>query len=307
MFSIKFKIILAYTILFGIILFIFAVIIYQSTKQNDISNLDANLNSYSNILQTEIEEELNEDNKLDINELKSIPIEGMHKVSFKIFHKHQGKIYSDSILLKDNSFDNEINSIKNNVYKTIKLNGKNFRSLLSSIEADNDSQLVLQTSASLEYVESDLNRLLIIFWIVIPLSLLTTGLTAFFISKKAFKPVTQMAETADKISIDNLDKRLKLPEARDEIFLLGQTLNRMIERIDNSVKAQKQFIADASHEIKTPLTIIQTELELAEKAAGNLSLKENTRIALSEIERLNSLVKSLLTIVKLESLQNTLC
>ena len=306
MFSIKFKIILSYTILFGILLTIFVVIIYQSVKQNDLSRLDANLNSYSNILQTEIEEELNEDYFLNPDEIKSIPSQGMYDVRVQVFDKRKGKIFSDSILTEDNSFDKEMNFIKVNIYKTIKINNKAYRSLLSPVEADEDTTLVLQTAASLENIENDLNRLLLIFWIVIPLALLITGLTAFFISKKAFKPVIQMAETANRISIDSLDKRLDLPNTRDEIFGLGETLNQMIERIDNSVKSQRQFIADASHEIKTPLTIIQTELELAEKKLVDLSLKENIQVALSEVERLNGLVQSLLTLVKLESFQNIL-
>ncbi len=306
MFSIKFKIILSYTILFGILLTIFVVIIYQSVKQNDLSRLDANLNSYSNILQTEIEEELNEDYFLNPDEIKSIPSQGMYDVRVQVFDKRKGKIFSDSILTEDNSFDKEMNFIKVNIYKTIKINNKAYRSLLSPVEADEDTTLVLQTAASLENIENDLNRLLLIFWIVIPLALLITGLTAFFISKKAFNPVIQMAETANRISIDSLDKRLDLPNTRDEIYGLGETLNQMIERIDNSVKSQRQFIADASHEIKTPLTIIQTELELVEKKLVDLSLKENIQVALSEVERLNGLVQSLLTLVKLESFQNIL-
>ncbi len=196
--------------------------------------------------------------------------------------------------------------LKKDLYKTISIKGKPFRSLLIKVDSDNNSAIILQTAASLENINDDLNRLLLIFYTVIPLVLIITGLTAFFISKKAFSPVARMAETANKISIDNLDKRLLLPNSKDEIHALAKTLNQMIERIDNSVKSQKQFIADASHEIKTPLTIIQTELELAEKKLNDLSLKENIQIALSEVERLNQLVQSLLTIVKLESFSDNL-
>lgn len=305
MFSIKSKIIFAYTSLFGILLIIFAVIIYQSTKQNSIERLDANLLSYSNIIQSEMEEELNENFKLNSDEIKSISSQGMYDVRIQLFDKAKGKLISDSLLSKDNSIKNFLN-LKTNKFITLEFDGKKYRSLISPAEEDMNTNFVLQTAASLKNVDTDLNRLLLIFFIVIPFALLITGLTAYYISKRAFIPITFMVETANKISINSLDKRLKTPNKKDEIFLLGQTLNNMIERIDDAVKSQKQFIADASHEIKTPLTIIQTELELALKKLNDLSIKENIDIALSEVERLNGLVKSLLTLVKLESLNDVL-
>ncbi len=298
MFSIKSKIIFAYTTLFGILLIVFAVIIYQSIKQNSIRRLDANLISYSNILQTEMEEEINEKFKIDGGEIKSLPSEGLYDVRIQLFDKGKGKIISDSLLA-----DKQI-SLKNftgRKFETLEINGAKYRSFITQAEEDMDSNLVLQTAASLKNVEADLNELLLIFSLVIPFALVITGLTAFIISKRAFMPVTQMAETANQVSINRLDKRLKLPDKEDEIFILGKTLNEMIERIDEAVKSQKQFIADASHEIKTPLTIIQTELELAEKENKELPAKENIEIALYEIERLNRIVSSLFTLVKLDS------
>ncbi len=306
MFSIKLKIIFSYTLLFGILITIFAFIIYQTIKQNNLSRLDANLNSYSNIMQTEIEEELNENNKIIESEIKTIPAQGLYGVRIQIFDKQKGVVLADSILSKENSISEYSYTTKANTFKILNINGQRFRALFSPIEADEDTNFIIQTAASLRNIDEDLDRLLLIFWFVIPFTLIITGLTAYFISKKAFKPVTQMAEMANQISIDNLDRRLELPGSNDEIYLLGEKLNLMIERIDNSVKAQKQFIADASHEIKTPLTIIQTELELTEKKLNDFSSKQNIKTALSEVERLNALVQSLLTIVKLESFNNSI-
>ncbi len=112
MFSIKSKIIFAYTLLFGTLLTIFAVIIYISTKQNNISRLDANLNSYSNIVAAEIEEQIDDEHKIDINELKSLPAQGLYKTSIRIFDKAKGDLYVDSLLINDNSFVEDINHVE---------------------------------------------------------------------------------------------------------------------------------------------------------------------------------------------------
>ena len=80
----------------------------------------------------------------------------------------------------------------------------------------------------------------------------------------------------------------------------------MIERIDNAFKSQKRFVANASHEIKTPLTVIQTELEILEKKMNDADTQESIKNALSEIENLTKLTNSLLTIVKLDASQSKL-
>src|SRR4030042_3174855 len=103
---------------------------------------------------------------------------------------------------------------------------------------------------------ADLNRLFILFIIIIPIALLFTGITAYIISRAAFKPITQMTRTAKEISLQNLQTRVSLPKAKDEVYLLGETLNNMIGRIDAALKSQRQFVASASHELRTPLTII---------------------------------------------------
>ena len=72
-----------------------------------------------------------------------------------------------------------------------------------------------------------------LFLIIIPAGLILTGFAAYFISRAAFKPIAQMSDTAKNISGENLDKRLELPKAKDEVRALGVTLNEMIERIES--------------------------------------------------------------------------
>jgi signal transduction histidine kinase len=299
-FTIKFKLILAYTLAFGIMLTVFAAIIYDNTKEASFMKLDTNLKSYSITLRTEIEDELQDEVHFDTKKLSAVRAKGLVGEKYQLFDARGGTILRDSSLAKIPA--ENINEILENsfVYGKKRIDHRKYRILWSAFETQNDSVYILETAASVRDVFEDLDRMFYLFLLIIPAGLILTGVAAYFISRAAFKPVVKMTDTAKNISGKNLDLRLELPKAKDEIRALGETLNDMIERIDNAFKSQKQFIANASHEIRTPLTVIQTELEILEKQIKNAEFKESIKNALSEIENLTKLTSSLLTIAKLD-------
>ena len=306
MFSIKTKIILAYTVVFGIMLTAFAAIIYHSNKEAAFLRLNTNLKGYAISLRTEIEDELHDNSTLNLDKLTSIKSKGLIGERFQLFDRDGKIIVKDSILSRGSTPG--LSKILNGKfeYEKKRINHHKYHIFWNKFESENDSVYILETAASVKDVFDDLNRLFYLFLIIIPAGLIITGFAAYFISKAAFKPITQMANTAKNISGENLDKRLELPKAKDEVRSLGETLNEMIERIDNAFKSQKRFVANASHEIKTPLTVIQTELEILEKKMNDPDTQESIKNALSEIENLTKLTNSLLTIVKLDASQSKL-
>ncbi len=301
MFSIKTKIILAYTLVFGVMLTAFAAIIYNSTKEAAFLKLNTNLKSYSISLRTEMEDEIDDSSSLNLKKLSSIRSKGLIGERFQLFNSKGEIIIKDSILSKVASPD--LSKLLNESFELDrkKIDHHKYHIYWSKFETENDSVYILETAASVKDVFEDLDRLFYLFIFIIPAGLILTGFAAYFISKAAFKPINQMAETAKNISGENLDKRLELPKAKDEVRKLGETLNEMIERIDGAFKSQKRFIANASHEIKTPLTVIQTELEILEKKIRDADSVESIKNALSEIDSLTKLTNSLLTIVKLDA------
>ena len=300
MFTIKFKIILAYTLAFGVMLTIFAAIIYDSTREAAFMKLDTNLKSYSISLRTEIEDELDDHETLDLKKLSSIRAKGLLDEKFQLFNSN-GLVISKDTAFYNAPDENIKDGLKNTfLFEKKKVNHRKYHIIWSSFETAKDSVYMLETAASDKDVHEELDRLLYLFLLIIPAGLIITGIAAYFISKAAFKPVAQMADTAKNISGKNLDLRLELPKAKDEVRALGETLNERIERIDASFKSQKRFIANASHEIRTPLTVIQAELEILDKKINDNELNEGIKNALSEIENLTKLTSSLLTIAKLD-------
>jgi len=115
--------------------------------------------------------------------------------------------------------------------------------------------------------------------------------------------MSKMVETAKQISARNLDERLVLPRTRDEVRLLGEALNDMVVRIDEAFKSQRQFVAEASHEMRTPLTIIYSELEYARRYIKGPEAAQSIDVSLSEIDRLARMADRLLLLAKLDASQ----
>ena len=112
---------------------------------------------------------------------------------------------------------------------------------------------------------------------------------------RAVYPIMKVMEQVDRIGISNLNARLDEGNGKDEIAHLAATFNKLLQRLESSFKMQKNFIANASHELNTPLTVITGQLEVALiKARTNEEYAEAISSALSEIRNLNQLSGRLL-------------
>jgi heavy metal sensor kinase len=96
-----------------------------------------------------------------------------------------------------------------------------------------------------------------------PAVILLAALGGHWMSRKALRPVALLAAEARRITVRNLDTRLPVPNARDEISDLSHTLNQMLERIDNAFASVRAFTGNASHELRTPISLLRTEIEVA--------------------------------------------
>jgi heavy metal sensor kinase len=97
----------------------------------------------------------------------------------------------------------------------------------------------------------------------LPLLVLLASVLGYWLSGWSLAPVKRIIETAESIGAQNLSRRLEVPEARDELRRLTQTLNAMLQRIETSFNRITQFTADASHDLRTPVTIVRTAAELS--------------------------------------------
>jgi two-component system, OmpR family, sensor kinase len=120
--------------------------------------------------------------------------------------------------------------------------------------------------------------------------------------RRALSPVRRVTATAQSIeSSSDLGRRVGYRGPRDEIGQLATTFDRMIERLDNALKAQKSFVADASHELRGPLTVMQGNLDLLKRDLKEEDRRESLRALGAETSRMSKVVSDLLVLAELDS------
>lgn len=142
-----------------------------------------------------------------------------------------------------------------------------------------------------------LTTLLALMLVVGPLALLLATYAGYRLAGAALGPVESMRREAAEISSATSGRRLPVPEAQDEVRRLGETLNEMLARLDEGLLRERRFVADAGHELRTPLALLLTELELALRRPRSPEELENAiRSATEEVERLIRLAEGLLVL-----------
>jgi two-component system OmpR family sensor kinase len=141
------------------------------------------------------------------------------------------------------------------------------------------------------------------FAIVIPLTLLFAGVGGYLLARNSLSPVVAMSEQARWIGAENLDARLNVRNPDDELGHLARSFNGLLDRLSASFDRQKRFVADASHELRTPVAILcgETEVALAKKDRTEEEYRETLQILADESKRLKRIVEDLFTLARADA------
>jgi hypothetical protein len=163
-------------------------------------------------------------------------------------------------------------------------------------------QLILQIAVPMSLLETQVKSRLALFQLGLPAVLLISILGGLLVSSRALAPVTRMIETAKSIDANELDQRVPVPAANDEIKRLALTLNEMLARIEEAFRSQERFVSDASHQLLTPLTIIQSELEMLSKGPrSEQEIEAFLESTQQEINALSRIVQDMLLLARVDA------
>ncbi len=178
---------------------------------------------------------------------------------------------------------------------------KHYRTLESETQVQGRTYRIL-VAAPLEGTELTLRRLREVLLWATPLVLLIGSLGGYWMSRRALEPVDALTRAAQTIGIENLSQRLEVPSAGDELQRLSETWNSMLERLEAAVKRLSQFTADASHELRTPITLIRATAELTlrrERSAE--TYREALKHIMDETDRTTRLIEDLLLLARADA------
>ena len=165
-----------------------------------------------------------------------------------------------------------------------------------------NDDLRLVVGLNYDGVQAELNRMRNLFLLAVPLALLLVGAGGWWVAGRALRPLKTIARTAELVTARGLDQRIPDSVEDPEITRLIQVLNGMIDRLETSFRQATRFSADASHELKTPLAIMQGELENAIQTAPPASPEQRVfNNLLEETQHLKRITSNLLLLAQADS------
>lgn len=302
-FHFKKRIAIFNTIAVAITTFIVFVVIYYVVSFSSFQHLD-------NDIKAEMEEVFNninwENDSIQINKMPEWD-EAEHQQievnpTFIQIVNIDGKAIFKSINLQDDYLLIHPNNNKTSFYNTT-INTQKIRQGQFPIINKNKKTIgYLTIGVSQEESSSVLHNLFIVLCFTYLILVFVLYLIMYYVASKAIKPVQKLIQSASQINESNISSRLPLPNNKDEIYKLATTFNDLLNRIENSIEQQKQFTADASHEMRTPLTIIKGTLEvLLRKERTPEQYEKKINEVITQTDRLSYLFDQLLQLARAES------
>ena len=334
--SIRFKIILWYMLVLALTLLFFSLLLYQNYSRSLYKNLDQLLNSKAggvvNSIDTYWEAEklgalelsqtfirpgvFSKINNINFAKIATHCIEersgdpALMNIMVRIFDA-KGKLIVSSKntanvgLLPVEALQDVLNGNSRFDNATVDLSGGKplpLRVYTTPVIEDGRVAYIVQIASSLVLLYAALNRLQVILFLLLPLTVFLTGMVGAFLAKVTLNPVEEMIRTIRQIKADNLKLRISIPDTKDEIRRLADTFNDILGELDRAFSMQQQFIQDVSHDLRTPLTILKGEIEVALKKARSPKEYESVlSSSLEEINKINKVIENLLILARFDS------
>ena len=165
------------------------------------------------------------------------------------------------------------------------------------------AEYIVVVGADLEPMDEELAFLRGILAYVMPIALVLAAIGGSFLARRSLAPVVAMADRARRIGVENLSERLPVANPRDELGHLAETFNELLGRLETSLLQQRQFMADASHELRTPVATTRTAAAVAlqQQHRDETEYRDTLKIVEEQAARLSRVVDDLFTLARADS------
>jgi len=258
---VRIKITLLFTFIMSLLLALFFGFIYYFFYSIRLEDIKAHLTNHA--LTTA--NMLNEPGTFDYSLMKkidSVTVIPMKNKTIQVYNARNERIYTNSDTPGDTLH------ITDDVLNKARIDKKYFftvgnREAIACYDIKNNNRPVILAAAFDEEGKRNLNHLKIILWIILICGSLVASTSGYFFSKILLNPIRKIADEVHDISAQNLGHRIKFGKVRDEWNYLTETLNELLDRLQQSFEMQRRFISSASHELSNPLTSISSQLEVS--------------------------------------------
>jgi len=286
--TIRAKITLWYTGILLLLLGIFSVFIYVMTSRVMYQGAKELIKAHAAQIVSSIEVE---NGHVNAGELHELSISGTY---ITVYNKKGKLIAGTEIHPKITCMHRNFNHVRK-----VELNEDLW--LVYDLAVYNDNQIVawIRANRSMSSLRETLDNLRIMMLIAIPISLGIAALGGIFLAKKALLPIDQITRTAREIGQGDLTKRLHLPMVEDEVGRLVMVFDEMLDKLEASFKRERQFTSDASHELRTPITVISVQAEEAlVETRSESEYQEVLRVILKESNKMGQIIAQLLNLTR---------
>src|SRR5579871_3892776 len=295
------------------VLLVLAIATYFLLRENSIHRIDASLEDISSAFLATVQAELRdshgaEDFKDAVRE--AIQEHSYRETTFSVFDSQRTLILAspvspallDSEMPRYTELRERATAVSNRrrrPFRTLTASGRLYRGFARTFVADGKTYVVvaLQSMRGEQEFVAALGQT---YALVIPLAVLLAGLGGYFLARRSLSPVATMSDQAERIGATNLQDRLAVKNANDELGRLAASFNRVLDRLEESFALQRKFVADASHELRTPVAILtgEAEVALAKSDRDPKEYRESLEILRKEALRLKKIVEDLFTLTR---------
>ena len=295
--SIKKKLLLYSFLIQIIILAIFSFSLYKALEISTLDKLQATLK----VIILDVTDDL-----LEKEQISAVTLDEEKEYKFEPLFIRILDNNNHEKLIQTSNFPEDIEH-NDNYLKNLELNTITFEEqnnyLVSRIKIDfhKEKIVIIEIATTKEILTSTLEDILYILSFILPIVLIFSILGGNFLIYKSFLPIENILLELKQINAKDLSARLKSNKNKDEINQLVEEVNSLLKRLESSFEKISQFSSDASHELKTPLTIIRGEIEVAlRKERSNEEYKSVLNSSLNEIIIIEKTINDLLFLAKNE-------